>query len=388
MPISLTGPLTVRKVEAKADFNTLITFPWQVYKNDPNWVPPLLSMLREHYDPKHSPAWEYLTGEFYIAWRGDQPVGTIAAFVNQRHNDYWDENMGFFGAFEVFDDQEATDALLQTAADYVQGHGCSALRGPFTFSTNGECGILVDGFDDPPVVMYTYTPRYYPRLFENAPGFAQVMDLYAYRITFQNALRAEKLDKIYRITERNNERRGITIRSGDPKNMQAEFALVKKIYNNAWNRNWGFVPFSDRELDVLAAELGQYIHSRMLLIAELAGDPVAFILALPDMNQALHAAYARPGKPEVISLLQTLWHWKIRSKITRLRIMLMGIEKPYRNIGIDAALFVEALKTSEEMGWHAADGGWVLDNNDSMNQLAHALNGDHYKTWRIYQRSF
>jgi hypothetical protein len=388
MSTATTAPVTVRQVESRADFNTLITFPWQVYKGDPFWVPPLLSMLREHYDKAHSPAWEYMTGEFFIAWRGDQPVGTIAAFVNHRHNDYWDENMGFFGAFEVFDDQAAADALLTTAAAYVRGHGCTAVRGPFTFSTNAECGILVEGFDDPPVVLYTYTPRYYPRLLENAPGFKQVMDLYAYRITFQNAIRSDKLEKIFRITERNNQRRGITVRSADPKNMQGEFALVKQIYNNAWNRNWGFVPFSDRELDVLASELGQYVHPRMMLIAEVEGKPAAFMLALPDMNQALHAAYPHPGKPEWISLLQTFWHWKIRSKITRLRIMLMGIEQPYRHLGIDAAMFVEALKTGEEMGWLAADGGWVLDNNDAMNQLAEAMNGEHYKTWRIYQRDF
>ena len=384
----VTAPLTIRKVDSKADFKTLITFPWQVYQGDPYWVPPLLSMLREHYDKQNSPAWEYLTGDFFIAWRGDQPVGTIAAFINQRHNDYWDENMGFFGAFEVFDDQEAANALLHTATEVVQGHGCTALRGPFTFSTNGECGILTDGFDDPPVIMYTYTQPYYQRLLENAPGFETAMELYAYHITFQNAMKAEKLAKVFRITERNNQRRGITVRAADPKNMASEFELVKKIYNNAWDRNWGFVPFSDHELGLLVSELGQFIHPRMLLIAELEGNPVAFMLALPDMNQALRATYPRPSKPEPISLLQTLWHWKIRSKITRLRIMLMGIEKPYRNIGIDAAMFVEALKTGEEMGWLAADGGWVLENNDPMNQLASAMNGEQYKTWRIYQRTF
>jgi hypothetical protein len=329
-----------------------------------------------------------MTGEFFMAWRGERPVGTIAAFVNHRHNEYWDEKMGFFGTFEVFDDQEAADVLLRTAADYVQGHDCIAIRGPFTFSTNGECGILISGFDDPPVILYPYTPRYYPRLFENAPGFDQVMDLYAYRITFQNAMKAEKLAKVFRITERNSQRRGITVRSADPKNLKGEFALVKAIYNNAWHHNWGFVPFSDRELDDMVAEMGQFVHPRMLLIAELAGKPVAFMLALPDMNQALHAAYPRPGKPEPISLLQTLWHWKIRSKITRLRIMLMGIEESSRNLGIDAAMFVEALKTGEEMGWLAADGGWVLETNEAMNHLADAMNGEIYKKWRIYQRTF
>jgi hypothetical protein len=231
MSAAITAPLTVRKVDSKADFNTLITFPWRVYKDDPCWVPPLISMLREHYDKEHSPAWEYLTGDFFIAWRGDQPVGTIVAFVNRRHNEYWDENMGFFGAFEVFNDQDAVNALLHTAVEYVQGHGCSAIRGPFTFSTNGECGILIEGFEDTPVVLYTYTPRYYQRLMENAPGFEKARDLYAYRITFQNAMKAEKLGKVYRITAHNNKRRGITIRSADPKNIKAEFELVKKVYN-------------------------------------------------------------------------------------------------------------------------------------------------------------
>lgn len=381
-----TAPVTVRPVQTPADFKTLIRFPWTVYRDYPLWTPPLLSMLREHYDRQHSPAWEYLDGEFFIAWRGDQPVGTIAAFVNHRHNDYWNENMGFFGAFEVLNDAEAAHALLATATDYVAACGCSAIRGPFTFSTNGECGVLVDGFDDPPVVLYTYTPPYYPALIESAPGFAKVMDLYAYRITFQEAQRADKLAKVIRITERNNERRHITIRSADPKHMQREFEVLKGIYNRAWNRNWGFVPFSDRELDVLVNELGRFVHPRMVLFAEIDGEPVGFMLGLDDINQALRAAYPRPGKPEPLALLQVLWHWRIRSKITRLRIMLMGIVAEHRNVGVDAALFVGALQTGAEMGWHAADGGWVLEDNDAMNQLAVALNGQLYKTWRIYER--
>lgn len=381
------APLTVRPVSSRHDFNTLIRFPWTVYRDHPLWVPPLLSLLREHYDRDHSPAWEYLEGEFFIAWRGDQPVGTIAAFTNHRHNDYWDERMGFFGAFEVLNDTDAAHALLDAAAQHVAGYGCRAIRGPFTFSTNGEVGVLIDGFDDPPVVMYPYTPPYYRALIESAPGFAKVMDLYAYRITFEGALEAEKLAKVRRITARNNTRRKITVRSADPRDMAGEFALLKDIYNQAWNRNWGFIPFSDRELDTLVNELGRFVHPRMVLFAEVDGVPVAFMLALPDMNQALRAAYPHPGKPEPLSLLQILWHWKVRPKITRLRIMLMGIIKAYRNTGVDAALFVEAIKTGEEMGWHAADGGWVLETNDAMNQLAVALNGQVYKTWRIFERT-
>ncbi len=384
----MSAPLSVRKAESKADLTTFVTFPWTVYRGNPYWVPPLVSMQRHRVDKQKNASWEYMDGDFFIAWRGDQPVGTIAAFINHHHNEYWSEHIGFFGMFEVLDDPEAAAALLETASEYVQSRGYDALRGPASYSTNAECGVLVDGFDDPPVLMYPYNLPYYQRLIEGVSGFEKVMDLYGYTITLEGAEQTDALEQIKRITRRNGERRGITVRNADKHHLDDEFKLLKDIYNHAWEKNWGFVPFSDRELDEMIHEIGQFFVPEMAFFASVEGKPAAFLLAFPDMNQALHRAYARPGKPEPVTLLQTLWHWKLRSKINRVRIMLMGVEEGYRHIGVEAAMFIRAYEAGIELGWHNADGGWVLENNEPMNQLATALNGRVYKTFRFYQRTF
>jgi hypothetical protein len=184
--------------------------------------------------------------EYFIAWRGEKPVGTIAGFVNHRHNEFHGENIGFFGAFELFDDQEAAHALLDTATDYVRAQGCSAIRGPATFSTNDECGLLIEGFDDPPVVMYPYNPAYYQHLIETAPGFEKVMDTYGWHLTLRGTAESDKLQRLYNVIHKNNERRGITVRLPDTKHLKQEFIILKDIYNSAWEKNWGFVPLTDQ----------------------------------------------------------------------------------------------------------------------------------------------
>lgn len=383
----MSAPLSIRKVESKSDRDAFIKFPWTVYKGNAYWVPPLVSMMRHKLDKKKNASWEYMEGDFFIAWRGDQPVGTNCAFINHRHNEYWNEHIGFFGLFEVMDDQEAASALLETAAEYVEAKGYHALRGPASFSTNGECGILIDGFDDPPVMLYPYNLPYYQRLIENTPGFGKVMDLYEYKFTLAGVEGTKTLEQIFRVTDKNKERRKIRVRTADAAHVKAEFNLLKGIYNKAWEKNWGFVPFSDKELDEMVHDIGQFFDPRMAFFAEVEGAPRAFLLGLPDMNQVLHHAYPRPGKPEVIALLQMLWHWKLRSKINRVRVMLLGIEEGYRNMGIDAALFIEAYKAAHTLGWKNADGGWVLETNEPMNGLARALHGQVYKTFRFYERA-
>ncbi|MEB2287686.1 MAG: N-acetyltransferase [Anaerolineae bacterium] len=384
-------PVTVHKVQSKADFDTFLTFPWVLYKDDPIWVPPLLSMQRHKFDKSKNPTWQHLEGDYFIARRGEQVVGTIAAFINHRHNKFQGEQIGFFGAFEVTDDQEAADALLQTAADYVATKGMTALRGPATFSTNEECGVLIEGFDDPPLVLYPYNPPYYQRLIENAPGFAKVMDLWSYHFTLQNVGQSERVQQMLRIIRKNNERRSITVRPPDSRRLKQEFAILKDIYNQAWERNWGFVPFSDAELDDLVANLGTFYDKRVAVFAEVKGQPAGFLLGIPDMNQVLHLAYPRPGKPELLTKLQILWHWKARSKIRRLRIPLMGVRAEFRGIGVEAALFSElyerALSFAPQTGWYSADGGWVLETNEPMQRLCDIHNGTVYKRFRFYERA-
>lgn len=383
--------LSVRPVNSAADFNTLVEFPWTLYRNDPYWVPPLLSMQRHKYDPQQNSSWQHMTGEYFIAWRGDQPVGTIAAFVNHRYNEFHGENIGFFGALELYDDQLVADALLAQAEAYLRDYGVTALRGPLTFSSNEEHGLLIEGFDDPPLVVTPYNPPYYQRLIENVPGYAKAMDLYSWYLTLHGTAQSDKLMRIYRVIDKNNARRGITVRQLNRKRLAEDFNTLKEIYNSAWEHNWGFVPFSDAELDELVADLGTYVDHDLIIFAEVKGQPAGFLLGVPDIYQALHRAYARPGKPEIITKLQTLWHWKLRPKISRIRIPFMGVKAQFRGIGVEGAMFrdiyTRMLAFSPKRGWQYADGGWVLETNDAMNKLCEEHNGRVYKRFRVYQKT-
>ncbi|MBN1200924.1 MAG: GNAT family N-acetyltransferase [Anaerolineae bacterium] len=384
----MTDSVAVRKVETKADFEAFLKFPWTLYQGDPYWVPPLVSMQRHKLDKRKNPTWQHMEGDYFVAWRGQQPVGTIAAFVNHRYNEYQEENIGFFGLFEVYDDQEAATALLDTATEYVRAKGCDAIRGPASFSTNEECGLLIEGFDDPPVILVPYNYPYYQALIEGVPGFEKAMDLYSYHITLKGVTDAsERLQKLFRVTGRNNERRRITISPLNVKNIKREFEMLRAIYNKAWGRNWGFVPFSDVELDELVKELGKFVDPRTAFFASVDGKPAAFLFGIPDMNRVLRLAYPRPGKPEIISLLQVLWHWKIRPKIDRIRIMLMGVQEEFRGIGIESALFVDLYKVAVALNYQTAEGGWVLETNLAMQRLVEPLNAHIYKRHRFYERS-
>ncbi len=384
--------LTVAKVASKADYRAFITFPWTLYRTSPYWVPPLMSMQKHKFDQKKNPTWQHLEGDYFLARRGKQVLGTIAAYVNRRHNEFHDENIAFFGAFETINDQAVADALLNTAVEWAQARGYDALRGPATFSTNDECGVLVQGFDDPPAVLMPYNRPYYEDLLNRAPGFAKAMDLICYNFTLAGFTSSPKIKQAVRVTRRNNERREIRVRVLDGDAVKAELQTLKEIYNQAWDRNWGFVPLSDPELDEMVESLGQFLDPRLTFFAEVAGEPAGFMLGIPDLNGALMRAYPRPSIPEPITLLQVLWHWKLRSKIDRIRVPLMGVKQDFRNMGVEAAMMVELLnqveRIADEMGWRRADAGWVLETNDDMNRIVEALNAEPYKRFRFYERAF
>lgn len=387
----MAGTLSVRLVQTKHDTETFVKFPWKLYRDDPYWVPPLLSTRRFRLDRAKNPTWQYLDGDFFVAWRGDEPVGTIAAFVNHRHNAYQREHIGFFGQFEVIDDATVAQTLLSTAADYVATRGYSALRGPANFTMNDECGVLLSGFNDPPVPLMPYNPPYYQHLIEATPGFAKVMDLTSYSIRLHAAETSRKLDQARRVTARNNRRRGITVRHIDRHHRRRDLAILAELYNTAWDNNWGFVPLSESELHELVKDLARYLEPRLSFIAEVHGRPAGLLLAFPDTNQPLLPVRPRPGKPEIVSMVQVFWHWKVRPKINRIRVPLMGVLEPYRGQGVESALFMrlyeQAVLLTRDQRWEYADAGWVLDANAPMQRMVEAYAGVPYKRYRIYERT-
>lgn len=383
----MSSPVTVRKVENARDFQAFFEFPWKLYHNDPNWVPPLLSMRRDLLDKHKNPSWEYLEGDYFAAWRGNQIVGTIAALINHRHNEFHSEHIGWFGAFEVYDDQEAAAALLNTAAEWVRARGYDAIRGPQTFTTHEECGILIDGFVRP-VLLMPYNPPYYARLVENA-GFVKAMDLYSFHIDRFRSKDTGLDSRLRRITESAMKRYKITIRPIDRKRLKDEFVLFKELYNAAWDKNWGFVPMSPRELDNLVASLGQFFDPDFAFFADVDGEPAGFVLGIPDFNQVLQKAQPRPGVPEIISLVRALYYWKLNPVIDWMRIPLLGVKEAHRKKGVDVALYftiLDACLNSARI-FHA-DGGWILESNTDMVSIAQNMGLEIYKTHRLFERRF
>ena len=377
-------PLKIHPVLSLEDRREFLSLPWVVYRDDPYWVPPIFSE-RMHFISKH-PFLEHSEVEFFMAKRGSQVVGTIAAIINHRHNEYQNEHIGFFGFFEVLDDPEAAAALLETAEIWVKDKGYDAVRGPAQFSQNDECGLLVDGFDDSPRVLMTYNPRRYVNYIENQ-GFSKVMDLHAYALEtdiYGGGSRFPK--KLIRVVEKIKAKGEIHIRKVDLKNFDLEVERAKKIYNQSWAQNWGFVPMTDPEFDALGKELRQIIDPDLTLVAEIDGEPIGVSITLPDLNQPLRYAYPKPETPEWWTMAKLVWNWKVKRKVTWARVLILGVLPEYRGRGVDALFYYESAIAALKKGIKRAEMSWILENNDAISRPIKVMGGEIYKTYRMYEK--
>ncbi len=381
----MAGKLIITPVETKAERNAFINFAWKVYQNDSYWVPPLLSEQKELLTTH--PFHEHATIRYFLARREGEVVGRIAAFVNYGHNEHWDEQIGFFGLFEVLDDQEAAFKLLETAEEFVRAEGMTAIRGPMNLSANEECGLLVEGWNGPPVIMLTYNPRYYVNFIEGA-GYGKAMDLLAYMVdltqyqpdgTGVNA-------KLLRVAEKVRQHYDIKVRPIDMRNFDEEAERIKEVYNAAWSQNWGFVPLTNTEMEHFAVGLKQLLDPKTIFIAEKDGEPIAFMLPFPDLNQPLLRAYPRPGVPEWWTMLKMLYWWKLRHTVTTIRGAVGGVKAQYRGRGVDAVLFLTTMLASIRQGYTQSEISWVLETNIPMRQTAENIGGEVYRTYRIYEK--
>ncbi|MBZ0288884.1 MAG: hypothetical protein K8I30_14805, partial [Anaerolineae bacterium] len=259
------------------------------------------------------------------------------------------------------------------------------IRGPQSFTTHEECGLLIDGFNRP-VLLMPYNPPYYQKLVEGA-GFTKAMDIYSFHLSRQGAIEHATADRLERLTKAVMKRNKITVRPIDRKNLKAEFQLFKEIYNAAWDKNWGFVPMTPRELDALVKSLGDFFDPNMAFFANVDGVPAGFVMGVPDFNQVLKLAYAKPGTPEIVTLLRALWYWKIRPVIDTARIPLMGVKEGFRGKGVDAVLYyyvLMALINNPKI--QHSDSGWILEANKDMVSIALSFGSDIYKTHRFYEK--
>jgi len=359
----------------------LVEFPFRLYRGDPNWVPPLIEERRDFLDPRKNPFFDHARVQLFLARRGGEVVGTIGAVVDDNHNKYHDERMAAFGFFETIDNQEIADTLLGAAEGWGREQGMAIIRGPLNFSTNHELGLLIDGFDEPPMVMTTYNPRYYARLL-GARGYAKAMDLFAY-IGDLNERWNNPPPKVLRVADLAAKKAGIRVRKANMRHFDAEVRRAKQIYDQAWTRNWGFVPLTDREADYLAASLKPVIDPDLVLIAETSdGTPVGISISLPDLHQALK--WSGGGHMFPLGLAKFLWY---KRKVDQVRLWGMGVIEEYRGRGIDAVFYVETCRAALAKGYKRIEGSWILETNTMMNRIIERLGGQRYKTYRIYEKA-
>ncbi|RME08449.1 MAG: hypothetical protein D6803_01245 [Anaerolineae bacterium] len=286
----------------------------------------------------------------------------------------------------MLEDPEAAAALLQTAEDWVRQRGYQAIRGPAQYSTNEECGLLVDGFDDPPRIMMTYNPPRYVEYIENA-GYHKAMDLHAYALDTDIYAGGSKFPpKLIRVVEKIKARGRVRIRKVDMKHFDEEVERVKEIYNRSWARNWGFVPMTDAEFTKIGEDLRAVLDPDLTLVAEIDGKPIGVSITLPDVNQPLRLAYPRPGEPEWWTLVKLLWHWKVRRRVTWARVLILGVLPEYRARGIDALFYYETAQAALRKGIQHAEMSWILENNEAISRPIRVMGGEIYKTYRFYEK--
>lgn len=378
-------PIEIVEAVTPQQRTEFIHFQWVPYKGNPYWVPPLISERQEFLDKTRHPFHKHSEVKFFMAKRDGQTVGTIAGIINNRHNETHNENIAFFGMFECIEDYAVAEKLLSTARDFAKECGKTALRGPANFSVNEEIGLLVDAFDSPPVILMTYNPPYYKDFIERF-GFVKAMDLLALYRDVGNYRDAEQAmdPRLVRITKKLRQRSKITIRKVNLKNFEHEVEVIKTLYSQAWEKNWGNVPMTDEEIEHLAKNLRDIADPDLVLIAESDGKPIGLVLCLPDLNRPLRKAYPRPGVPEWWTLLKMLYYWKVRKDVDMIRVLLLGVLEDYRKLGIEALLYMETAQNALSKGIHKAETGWILETNDLMLNGLKNIGVEVYKTYRLY----
>lgn len=370
--------LDVRSVDNKARLKDFIHFPWSVYRDDPNWVAPLLIEQKQRYSNKN-PFFEHARWQGWVAYRDGKPVGRISAQIDELYLERYADRTGYFGSLEAEDDPAVFSRLFQTAEAWLAQEGMSRVTGPFNLSINEEAGLLVDGFDTPPRIMMGHNPPYYGAHIEEN-GFKPAQDLLAYH----QPPNYEFSPTIKRLLERSAGR--IRMRHLNRKALDDELATLRHIFNDAWSENWGFVPFTEAEFREVGKAMTLLLDDDFVQIAEVDGEPAAMIIGLPDINQAIQDLN---GRLLPLGWLKLLWRIKVRYP-TRARIPLMGVLKKYQHTRLGPALafaVTDALKQPFiRRGIEEVEMSWILENNQGMRNIIEQLGGVEYKRYRLYEK--
>ncbi len=372
--------IEVTAVANRADRDAFIEFPWRIYRNDQAWVPPLILERREFLDRRKHPFYQHGDATLFLARRGGEIVGRIMASDDPNYNAEHSSNVGCFGLFECIDDLEVAQALFDAAENWLRAKGRDEILGPIDYSTNYVCALLIDGFQYPPMLLTSHNPPYYVSLIERA-GFIKAMDWFAW--WFEKPQEAAM--RLRKIAGRFVNRPEVTIRMVNLKRIKEESERLREIYNQAWQKNWGFVPFTQHEFDHLVKELKPLAVPDLVLIAEVNGEPAGFILGMPDINASLQKINGRLTKFGLPIGLAKLLYYKNRLK--RGRLVALGVAPRFRRFGIAETLVLRVIEEAMiKRGW-IGELSMTLENNHLINRFLSAIGAKPYKTYRIYRRA-
>ena len=375
----------IREIQSPKDRKEFIKFKWKIYKGDKNWVPPILSEDLKRIEPLKNPFFKHAKVKLFMAYKNGKPAGRISAHIDHNYNNFHNEKVGFFGFFESINDKEVAHALFNKAVEFARNEGMTELRGPACFTSNDDdYGLLIEGFDSPPVIGMSYNPPYYIDLIESF-GFKKAKDLVAYLITIDDEYKKfiRHLERRLKPLAERATRWGYTIRNVNMGNLEDEIKKIFEIYNEAWEANWGFVPFTYEEFKHVGESFKDFAIPELAKIVEYKGEPVAFGLVIPDMNIILKKM---GGRILSIGLLYLIYHKLTKfHKIEGSRLITLGIKAKYRKKGVDSLLYYHMMKDAMDYtNLKYCEISWLLEDNYLIIRAAKFMGGKHYKTYRIY----
>jgi ribosomal protein S18 acetylase RimI-like enzyme len=369
----------VRLSRASRDINRFLKVSYTIYRDDPHWVAPLLMDLKKVFTDEN-PLFQHAAMELWVATRDGRDVGRMAGIIERPGKNGPAPQDASFGFFECVNDAAVSDRLFREVFEWARKEGVKRVMGPMNPTSNDECGLLIRGFDSPPVFMMTYNPEYYVKLVE-AQGFTKAKDLLAFMID----LATIPMDRLTRIAGKVRQRNAeITFRPILRKTLQKDLGKVKEIYNEAWQENWGFVPMTDSEVDFLAARLKPLFMEGLVWIAETGSEPIGFLLATPDFNVAFKPLNGRLLTPKLLGFIPYLMGWKLPP---RTRVLTLGVKNKYRGRGLESAMLIEGLKVGVDAGFKESEASWILEDNVMMCRMLESIGGRVYKTYRIYDKA-
>ncbi len=389
--MSANPEIEVRPVVGRGEMTKFIKLPFRLHEGTV-WVPPLVTERRKFLDRDKNPFFEHAEAEYFLAWRGDEVVGRISAQVDERWDQFQGGNDGMFGFFECENDPEAAKALFGAAGEWLRGRGRERIVGPMDFSTNDECGLLIEGYELAPLILQPWHPPYYAGLIEGE-GMTKSMDLLMWWLELGGQMYTDEgfHPMIHELAKKVEGEHGVTIRDFRKKDLEAEITRFIEVYNSAWEKNWGFVPITAEEVRAQASDLKPVLDERWGFIAERDGEVLGAALTLPDVNQVLRKMNG--------SLLPFGWLTFLRATfaregvntkragIDRVRVFALGVKPEYQHLGIAAAFYDRCLRVGKELNQPRGETGWILEVNKAMNRAMEGMGGKVIKKYRLYEKA-